>query len=788
MKKAEIKNRIILLDVHAILHRAYHALPDFSTRDGRPTGALYGLVAMLIKAIEDLSPDYILACYDLPGPTFRKQMYEEYKAHRPKTDEALIDQIKSSRSIFEALSIPYFEKEGFEADDLLGTLSEKLKTDDKNKIIIVSGDLDTLQLVDDEKVLVYTLRKGIKDTLLYNQKAIEERFGFLPEQLVDYKALRGDPSDNIIGVPGIGEKTAQVLIGKFKTIENLYESLEKDETKIVKEGIKPRIVELLKQYKEEAFFSKALATIKTDVSVEASLPLLGWRESVDLSRVEKLFDRLEFRTLKDRLKKLLNKEEEKVEEITKTTFSEADEELLTEAKIGFWLLDSTKTTPTTEDILFFGDTIKKAYEKIVAKLKEQKLEKVFYEIELPIVEVIKKAEERGMLIDKTHLKNLSTKYHKELSAIEQNIWEMAGQEFNINSPKQMAEILFVVLNLPKTGIKKTPGGAISTKESELEKLKGKHEIIDDLLRHRELQKVLSTYIDNLPQMLDAQNRLHTKLNQTGTTTGRISSDSPNLQNIPVKGTLGTEVRKAFLAPPAFKLVSFDYSQVEMRILAWLSKDPNLIEVFNGGKDVHTAVASKVFEVSEDKVTKEMRRQAKVINFGIIYGMGVQALKRNLGSSFADAQKFYDNYFEKFPTIKNYFDEVKSRAREMGYTETYFGRRRYLPDLKSRLPYLRAMAERMAMNAPLQGTATGDIVKLAMSKVDELLKIEKKADEVFLLVQVHDELLYEIKDDQNFAETVELIKEKMETVVPECPVPLSVNVSVGKNWGDLQTLQ
>lgn len=785
------KNKIILLDVHAILHRAYHALPGFATKNGRPTGALYGLVSMIIKAVEDLKPDYIFACYDLPAPTFRKKMFEEYKAHRQKADPELIDQIKSSREVFNAFNIPYFEKEGFEADDLLGTLAEIFKKEKDNQVVIVSGDLDTLQLVDDDRVLVYTLRKGIKDTLIYNQKAVEERFGFLPENLVDYKALRGDPSDNIVGIPGIGEKSGELLIQKFKTIENIYETLDKDESDFKKAGIKPRIVDLLKQHKEEAFFSKVLAKIRTDVPVEVFLPENRWKDSVDMALADKLFNDLEFRTVKARFHSLFSVEkdsarmdssENKEQESTSIV---VDEKIFKESSIALWLLDSDKTSATLEDILSFTgtDSLVDAHKKLLSEIKKDSLEKVFYNIELPIVEIIKKAEDRGILIDKEYLKSLSEKYHTELSGIEKKIWQMAGQEFNINSPKQLSEILFDVLKLSKTGIKKTPGGAISTKESELEKLQDKHEIVKEILRHRELQKILSTYVDNLPIMLDKEGRLHTKLNQTGTTTGRMSSDSPNLQNIPARGELGTEVRRAFLATPGFKIASFDYSQVEMRILAWFSGEENLIDVFRKKMDVHTAVASRVFEVPEDKVTKDMRRQAKVINFGIIYGMGVQALKKNLGSTLVEAEKFYENYFEKFPKLKEYFEKLKSEARKKGYTETFFGRRRYLPDLKSPLPYLRAMAERMAVNAPIQGTATGDIVKIAMHKVDKMLE-EKFSGKAFLLVQVHDELLYEIKDDKDLNKIVSLIKDTMEKVFPECPVPMEVNASVGKNWGDM----
>ncbi len=428
-----------------------------------------------------------------------------------------------------------------------------------------------------------------------------------------------------------------------------------------------------------------------------------------------------------------------------------------------------------------------AKKKIMDEIKKRNLENVYYKIELPLIPIIKKIEDRGILIDSDYLKELSKKYHKELSETEEKIFKYVGEKFNINSPKQMADILFKKLNLSQKGVKKTAGGSVSTRESELEKLRGAHPVIEEILIYRELGKALSTFIDNIIPMLDKNGRLHTKLNQTGTTTGRMSSDSPNLQNIPAREGAGLAVRKAFVATPGYKMASFDYSQMEMRVLAWLSGESILIKIFQDGLDVHSAVAARMFGVREEDVTKDMRRKAKVINFGIIYGMGVNALKKNLDSSLAEAQEFHDNYFKKFPKIKDYFEKIKNETRKNGYTTTYFGRRRYLPDIKSPLPYVRSTAERMALNAPLQGTATADIIKMAMKKVDDAIAKTKSGQdgEVHLLMQVHDELLYEIKDDADFEKIVELIKSNMELIAPECPVPLDVNVSVGDNWGELQ---
>jgi len=779
MVKKQYKKRLVLLDAHAIIHRAYHALPDFSTSKGEPTGGLYGVSAMLIKIINELKPDYIIACYDLPKPTFRHEAYKEYKAGRAKADDELVSQIVRSRDIFEAFDIPIYEKEGFEADDILGTISEKLKNDNV-EIIIASGDMDTLQLVEDERVKVYTLRKGLNDTIIYDKKMVMERYEFEPEKLTDYKGLRGDPSDNIIGIAGIGEKTATILIKSFGTLEEMYKKLKKDEKAFLDAGIKPRIIGLLKDGEEEAMFSKTLATIRHDAPIKFSLPKNNWSESFDISKIEKLFSELEFRTLLARAKEMFgNGETEKdIKE------EKVDKEEVKKTAIALWLLRSDITNPTLEDILHYGGTgrFKDTKEKILGEIKKQGLEKVYSDIELPIIPIIKMAENKGILVDLKYLKKLSDDWHKELEKIEKKIWDYAGEEFNINSPKQMGEILFDKMDLSVKGLKKTAGGARSTRESELVKLKDEHKIIKEILSYRELQKLLSTYVDNIPEMVDKKGRLHTTLNQAGTTTGRFSSVNPNLQNIPARDGLGTKVRNAFVVEKGYKLVAFDYSQIEMRVLAHLSGDKILIETFQKGGDVHTSVASRVFGVKDDAVTKEMRRTAKVINFGIIYGMGVNALKTTLGSSREEAQEFYNSYFEKFPKIAKYFEDVKKEAHEKGFTSTVFGRKRYFEGIKSKLPFVRAGAERMAMNAPLQGTAA-DIIKMAMSNADEAIKKTKLDKDVSLILQVHDELIYEIQTE-SVGRAKGVIKEAMENAV-KLSVPLVVNVSEGNRWGELK---
>lgn len=793
-KNEKDRKRLILLDTHAIIHRAYHALPDFATSKGEPTGALYGLTTMLIKIIKDLKPDYIVACYDLPEPTFRHEAYDNYKAGRAKAEDDLIHQLNRSRDILTAFNIPMYDKPGFEADDMLGTIVEQATHDSQLttynlEIIIASGDMDTLQLVDDKRVQVYTLKKGINDTILYDEKAVEERFGFKPELLPDYKGLRGDPSDNIIGITGIGEKTATILIQRFGSIENMYKKLRKDRKEFLGAGFTERIVGLLENGEEEALFSKTLAQIRRDAPINFKLPDKMWRDGVDQKTVEKIISQLEFRSLYERFRTTLFVGTESSEtEVEKEKEISSDE--IEKIAIALWLSNSETTNPDKEDIFARSGTknFEEAKEKILAELKDKKLEKVYKDIELPLVPIIKKMEERGVLIDKKYLNQLSADYHKELSKIETKIWGHAGGEFNINSPKQLGEILFDKLNLTVKGLKKTEGGARSTRASELDKLKGTHPIVEEILAHREIQKLLSTYIDAIPPLLDKDSRLHTHFVQTGTTTGRFSSTNPNVQNIPIKSELGKNIRRAFIAAPGYKLLALDYSQIELRVTAVLSGDKDLINIFKEGKDVHASVASRVFGVPENKVTSEMRRRAKVINFGIIYGMGINALKDSLGTTRAEAEEFYQNYFDKFSTIAGYLQSIKTFAVKNGYTETLFGRRRYFPAIKSPVQFIRASVERMAVNAPIQGTAA-DIIKIAIKKADDALKAKKLSEKIFLLLQVHDELVYEAKEGFE-KEATKIIQESMESVLDDktknpSSVPITVSVALGKNWGELK---
>jgi len=786
------KKRLILLDAHAILHRAYHALPDFTAPSGEPTGALYGVVSMVLKIVEDFQPDYMVACFDLPEPTYRHDAFADYKGKREKTDDTLVSQIIRSRDIFAAFGIPIYEMVGFEADDLLGTIAFQTKNQKDLEVIIASGDMDTMQCVDGKRVQVYTLKKGIKDTIMYDEAAVKERFGFGPKLVPDYKGLRGDTSDNIPGIVGIGEKTATELIVGFGGIDAIYKKLKKGEEAFLEAGIKPRIVKLLKEGEEEARFSKMLATIREDVPVTFELPAQSWREEADPERIITLFSELGFRTLGTRVRTALQLSPEAV--IEASTAGISNEEVH-ETGILLWLLESERTNPTFEDIIDYGrayletSNFAEIKAKLLAKIEaEAGLKYVYEKIEKPLQEAIATINKTGIALDVPYLKTLAAEMHTELDALKLSIYEQAGMEFNINSPKQLGEILFDALALKPKNQKKTAGGQRSTKESELEKLRDEHPIIPLLLRYRELQKLVSTYADTLPLQVSEDGRIRTTFLQTGTTTGRMGSRDPNLQNIPVRTKESIAIRRAFVADKGYTMVGIDYSQIELRIAAIMSHDEKLIDIFNRGEDVHTGVAVRVFGVDPSEVTSEMRRKAKVINFGILYGMGVNALRANLGgdTSREEAQQFLNAYFNTFTRLAEYLEETKQYARDNGYTETLFGRRRHFPGISSNAPFIRAQAERMAINAPIQGTAA-DVMRIAMNEVYGYLKDSQKLGDIRMLLQVHDELVFEIKNELLDKEIPVLVG-LMEGVLigkENFGVPIKVDVAVGPNWADLE---
>ncbi|MEK9153969.1 MAG: DNA polymerase [Patescibacteria group bacterium] len=792
------KARLVLLDSHAILHRAYHAIPNFTTSQGEPTGALYGLTTMLVKTIDELSPDYIIAARDLPGGTFRHTLFEDYKGTRMEADPALIEQLKKAPEIFEAFGIPVYSTPGFEADDVIGTIVQKLKKNNDIEIIIATGDLDTLQLVDGKKVRVFTLRKGITDTIMYDEDRVRERYGFGPELVPDFKGLRGDPSDNIKGIKGIGEKTAETLITNFGSIENIYAILKEDPAEFEKAGIKKRIVELLVAGEKDARFSKELATIHSSAPIDFQLPPNPLNMVEHLESIETMCDKYEFRSIKTRLRsrvKNISAGDTGVER--KEEAEDVDPIILKETAVMLWLLHSDMTNPTQEQILDYAQAEKfgEARGVLEKKLRETgRLWNVFEKIEKPLVPIVAEMNERGVCMNKKTLEGLAKEYRKELGNIAGRIFQHAGHEFNIQSTRQLATVLYDELEITPERQKKTSTGLRTTKESELAKLGHRHPIIGDVLSYRELQKLLSTYVDKILELIGADGRLHAEFLQTGTVTGRMGCQNPNLQNIPIRTEYGRRIRGAFEAPKGFCMVSIDYSQIELRVAAGLSGDKKLIEVFKSGGDIHTAVAANIFNAAPETIDREMRRRAKIINFGILYGMGVNALRSSLGENVGhdEASKYLQEYFTQYPQLAEWIEKTKRDAERLGYTETIFGRRRYFTGFKSSLSMMRGEAERMAVNAPIQGTQA-DIIKLAMIEVDKMVKEKKWKEEgqekVRLILQIHDELVYEIAED--IAEKIAVeIRTIMESTVPAgglSGVPILAEVSMGKDWNEMKKL-
>ncbi len=913
-KKSTSKARYLFIDGNALVHRGFHAIPTLSTKSGEPTNAVYGFTMILLRAIKDLKPTHIACSFDLKGPTFRHEEYEDYKAHRVAAPDELYAQFDRVKEVVRALNIPIFEIEGFEADDVLGTLARQICEDNGHEcdVMIATGDLDTLQLVN-KCVKVYTLRKGIADTTIYDEKAIMERYGLEPLQMIDYKALRGDPSDNIKGVKGIGEKTAGDLIKTFGSLDKLYQAIKEDSN--IHKKIKPRPLKLLQDGEEDARLSYRLSKIITDVPIEIDVPAYEFTSS-HLDGVMKLFQELEFRSLLDKLPKnyLPQKEVATVEEkpksaigkqdyqlidsaekldpvvkalqkqtefvldtetdqldpieanvigvaisfqtgqgfyVTREVLDESDElqGLISSSKIGkighnlkydlqtlanggyelnpasfdtmlaSYLLDagtrqhslsasafnllgyqmqpiedligkgknqiSMKDVPVEKVSWYASEDadITWRLKEILAKdLKKEKLEKVFAEYEMPLIPVLAKMERWGIKVDAELLSKLSKQAATELKELETEIYKQAGEEFNINSPKQLQEILYEKLGL--TAGKKNKTGR-STAAGELEKLRLEHPIVDALLKYRELNKLQSTYLEALPEMINKRTgRIHTNYNQTIAATGRLSSIDPNLQNIPIKGDgLGSQIRQAFVADDGYNLVALDYSQIELRIVAHLAKDKNMSETFLKGEDIHTKTASAVFDVEPDKVTADMRRDAKVINFGILYGLSSFGLSARVSEvSQGSAKDFIDKYFAAYPEVHAFLEKTKMQVREQGFVVNEIGRVRKFPEAKSSQYFIRQAAERAAVNFPIQST-NADIIKKAMIEIHELLAGQD--DEIRMLLQVHDELVFEIKQGQEQA-WVKKLKPIMENAI-KLSVPIIVEAKSGPNWGEMQRL-
>ena len=788
---------LLLLDSHAIIHRAYHAVPDFRNSQGVPTGALFGIINMLFGILERYKPDAVIACYDLPHPTYRHEIYEAYKGNRKKSDDDLITQIKSSREIFKDLCIPMYDKPGFEADDILGTIVHKVTADGHNqdeeyKIIIASGDMDTMQLIKGDQVMVYTLKKGLNDTVIYDEEAVMKKYGMKPIQLIDYKGLRGDTSDNIIGVPGVGEKTATTIIQEFESIENMYEYIEansfsKTDTRYKKAGISERFYNLLVQHKDDAIFSKALATIRLDAPIDFDLVQKEpWYECADVAAFNKLIERYELKSIRGKLERVIEIQKgNKPVKIVDDTWGVEDKTPLTEEeKIKVSLLRSHLLNPTRIDIEKNFDK----HKSLDQYLKEEEVLGLYEKVEKPLIPILKKMKENGIKVDVKYLENLSYEYQKYLDNLKKEIYELAGEKFNISSPKQLGEILYDKLDITKGSkvrIKKTGAGARSTKESELDKMIDLHPIISKILEHREYSKLLTTYIDVILDMAknEKDNRIHPDFIQIGAVTGRMASANPSMQNIPIKSDLGRAIRSAFISEKGYDFVSIDYSQIELRIATILSGDKTMGNIFKNKEDIHTGVAKQVYKLeSLDQVTPDMRRHAKAINFGILYGMGVQALGKSINVSQSEAQEFYMSYYSTFKELANYLQQCKIDAERIGYTKTLFGRRRYFPELKSNIPFIKSSGERMALNAPIQGT-NADMIKLAMVEIEKYIEDNKLNNDIKMLAPIHDEILFEIKKGKE--QYVKDIQNIMENVLKswniKTDIPILTNVKMGDRW-------
>ncbi len=906
---SKTKPKLIIIDGNALIHRSFHALPQtMRTKSGQVVNAVYGFTAFLLKALSEFKPEFVILTLDKKGPTFRHEEYAAYKATRVKAPDELYNQIPLVKEVAEAFDIPVFEKQGFEADDLIGTVCDKAGVDKQLEKIIITGDLDTLQLAD-EATRIYTMSRGLSESVLYGPAEIMARYGLKPAQLVDYKALRGDPSDNIPGVKGIGEKTAAAMIASFQNLDKLYQAAEKSDKRIP-----VRTRELLIQDKDNAYLSQRLAKIDRQAPIDFSLKKLQ-KFSFNSEKVINLFSQLEFKSLLPKVKRLkevtggrIEAEADQTQKREKVFYDlvgdeksfkallkklsdskkvaiavsvspadplrgqllglafsfkpgqasavSADEENLARLRpylenggikkvghdlklswralklkkielrglsldtmVASYLLDPGHRQHDLESLAFSelgldiarqegggakkpqldlgldfsadfsqnfsktgqtADLAGRLAEIFTRRLSQEKMKALLEEIEIPLIPVLGSMENYGIRLEPEKLESLSRKTAKDLNNLEKKIWQEAGGEFNINSTKQLKEILFEKLAIPTDGLKKTKTG-FSTAEDELEKIKELHPLVSLIQSYRELAKLQTTYLEALPRLLNPKTgRIHTSFNQTIAATGRLSSTEPNLQNIPTRTEAGREIRAAFTAPHGWKLASLDYSQIELRLAAHMSGDQKMIRAFKNGEDIHQATAAEINKVPLDKVTKAMRSEAKATNFGILYGQGAHGLSQAAGIPYWQATEFIKKYFQAYPKIKKMVDASIKEARIKGYALTLFGRKRPLPDLNSQIPAVRKAAERMAINTPLQGTAA-DLIKLAM--IEAAKQLAGHEDEARLLLQIHDELIFEIREDK-LDEYLPRLEKAMQPKL-KLKVPIVIEATSGRNWGELK---
>ena len=862
--------KLLILDSNSILNRAFYGVRYLSAKDGTPTNAIYGFLNILLKLIKEQEPDYICAAFDVKAPTFRHKQYEGYKAQRKPMPEGLAAQMPLAKDVLRAMGVTILEKEGYEADDIIGTVA-RLCEESEISCFIATGDKDDLQLASDKtKVILTVTKSGYNETIIYDDKAVKEKYHVTPTEFIDVKALMGDPSDNIPGVKGVGEKTAMSLIEKHHSIEYIYENIDGI-------GLKGAMLQKMKDGREMAFMSKELATINRNTPIEFNaeecvfdgfenncelyeilkrLELNSIIKKLDLSGVdnvkenEDIFKDFSYQVgdknmisgdkvtvvldfdgdnissaavgagnnavvlnEQDDIKELLEDDSiakvmfDVKEAIVKLNCRIDIKNIADDTAIAAYLVDPAKNEYTIEKLAseYFGTVIEKPEvkqlsllddvetdrseylakcavalgvlnERIGDKIKENGQEKLYQEVELPLVTVLAHLEINGFLVDDHQLKEFADKLGEKIDALTNEIYMLAGEEFNINSPKQLGVILFEKLELKP--VKKTKTG-YATNADVLEKLRDKHPIVNFIMEYRQLAKLKSTYCDGLRAVVNPNtHRIHSVFTQTVTVTGRLSSTEPNLQNIPTRTELGREIRKMFVAKEGYVLVDADYSQIELRVLAHIANDETMINAFRNNEDIHAVTASQVLGIPLEDVTKEQRSSAKAVNFGIVYGIGEFSLAQDLHISVKEAKAYIESYLEKYHGVRNYMESIKEQAKKDGYVKTMLNRIRYIPELKSPNYNIRQFGERVALNTPIQGTAA-DIIKLAMVRVDNRLINEGLKSK--LILQVHDELIVEAHKDE-VDKVKQILSEEMQSAM-ELNVPLKVDMSTGHSWYD-----
>ena len=862
--------KLLILDSNSILNRAFYGVRYLSARDGTPTNAIYGFLNILLKLIKEQEPDYICAAFDVKAPTFRHKQYEGYKAQRKPMPEGLAAQMPLAKDVLRAMGVTILEKEGYEADDIIGTVA-RLCEESEISCFIATGDKDDLQLASDKtKVILTVTKSGYNETIIYDDKAVKEKYHVTPTEFIDVKALMGDPSDNIPGVKGVGEKTAMSLIEKHHSIEYIYENIDGI-------GLKGAMLQKMKDGREMAFMSKELATINRNTPIEFNAEECVFDGFENNGELYEILKRLELNSIIKKLdlsggdnvkenedifkdfsyqvgdKNMINgdkvtvvldfdgdnissaavgvrnnavvlNEQDDIKElleddsIAKVMFDVKEaivklngridiKNISDDTAIAAYLVDPAKNEYTIEKLAseYFGTVIEKPEvkqlsllddvetdrseylakcavalgvlnERIGDKIKENGQEKLYNEVELPLVTVLAHLEINGFLVDDNQLKEFADKLGEKIDALTNEIYMLAGEEFNINSPKQLGVILFEKLELKP--VKKTKTG-YATNADVLEKLRDKHPIVNFIMEYRQLAKLKSTYCDGLTAVVNPNtHRIHSVFTQTVTVTGRLSSTEPNLQNIPTRTELGREIRKMFVAKDGYVLVDADYSQIELRVLAHIANDETMINAFRNNEDIHAVTASQVLGIPLEDVTKEQRSSAKAVNFGIVYGIGEFSLAQDLHISVKEAKAYIESYLEKYNGVRNYMESIKEQAKKDGYVKTMLNRIRYIPELKSPNYNIRQFGERVALNTPIQGTAA-DIIKLAMVRVDNRLINEELKSK--LILQVHDELIVEAhKDEVN--KVKQILSEEMQGAM-ELNVPLKVDMSTGHSWYD-----